>query len=525
MPARNPCVPKLCGADIELGNFVLGSDRSGLGSGREASQILLREVSKQAGVPIRVRPPRLVRAGRRRGAPAWTLPSEWGRTFLPANGGCVYIDLDHLEVCLPEVLSAHDHVAAWHAMLRLVQRAVVAVNARRRESRVQALANTSDGLGQSYGSHLDVMLSRQAWDHLMQRKLHHLSFLAAFQASSIVYTGQGKVGSENGAPPAQYQIAQRADFIETLLGLQTTFHRPLINTRDESLAGDGLARLHMISFDTTLCPVASLLKVGAVQLVLAMLEAGRVDPTLALDDPLDALHRWSHDPGLETRAAMVDGSELTAVEVQFRFLEQARRFADSGACRGIVPHADDILAWWEDTLGQLERRDWPELARRLDWVLKLSLLQRAVQVRPELDWSAPAIKHLDHLYSSLDPAEGLYWSVAAAGGVEPVVSETAIAGFEADPPANTRAWGRAMLLRAGGDDVHDVDWDEVTFMVRNGGRSRLVQVAMPDPLGASRAAWGPALASAGDLEETLDALTRAPEAAPDLLGGVHDGGT
>jgi proteasome accessory factor A len=506
MPAT-PLVPKLCGADIELGNFLLGRQASPRGSGREAAGLLLREVSRLADAPLPPAPPRASLA-RRRGKHPWLAPSEWGRTFLPANGGCVYIDLDHLEVCLPEVLSAYDHVAAWHALLRLVQQAQAAVNGRRRETRLQVHANTSDGLGQSYGSHLDFLMSRSAWDNLVLRKPHHLGFLAAFQASAVVFTGQGKVGSENGAEPVAYQISQRADFIETLQGLQTTFRRPLINTRDEPLAGTGLARLHVIGFDSTLCPVSCLLKAGTMQLILALLEAGWIDPTLALEDPLTALRRWSQDPLLEARAELVDGRSLTAVEVQLRFLELAGRFVETGACRGIVPHAEDLLAWWETTLIQLERRDWRGLTRSLDWVLKLSLLQRAAARRPDLTWSSPAMKHLDHLYSSLDPAEGLYWSVAAAGGVEPVVSDTAIETLEREPPPNTRAWGRAMLLRAGGPQVQHVDWDEMVFRLQGGTRSRLVRLGMPDPLGAGRDAWGPAFASGSDLETALAALAR-----------------
>jgi hypothetical protein len=164
--------------------------------------------------------------------------SRLGTDSPPGHGGCVYIDLDHLELCLPEVLSAYDHVACWHAMLRLGQQTVAAANARRPvERRITVLVNNSDGHGQSYGSHLNFLLTRRAWDELVHRKLHHQAYLAAFQVSSIVLTGQGKVGSENGTPGVDYQIAQRADFIETLTGIQTTYRRPLINTRDEALCG------------------------------------------------------------------------------------------------------------------------------------------------------------------------------------------------------------------------------------------------------------------------------------------------
>src|SRR5437016_1224173 len=103
---RRNRVPKLCGADIELGNFILGLERVS-GTGREASRALLREIE----VPYADRGGyggRLVSSAG--GYQVAYDPQDWGRKYLSSNGGCFYIDLDHLECCLPEVLSAYDHV-------------------------------------------------------------------------------------------------------------------------------------------------------------------------------------------------------------------------------------------------------------------------------------------------------------------------------------------------------------------------------------------------------------------------------
>src|SRR4026208_2376933 len=137
--------------------------------------------------------------------------------------------------------------------------------------------------------------------------------LAAFRAAGIVFTGQGKVGSENGTPDVPFQLSARADFFGRLVGAQTTHNRPIVNSRDEPLCGTAeMARLHVIFFDNTLCHVASLLKVGVMQIVLAMIEAERIKPGLALEDPLDALLRWSHDPTLHARARLTSGRQITA---------------------------------------------------------------------------------------------------------------------------------------------------------------------------------------------------------------------
>src|SRR5439155_7341720 len=142
-----------------------------------------------------------------------------------------------------------------------------------------------------------------------------------------------------------------------------------------------------------------------LQIVLAMIEAERVDHRLLLEDPLDAVRRWSHDPTLAATALTCSGQRLTAVEHQRRFFERAKEFVDGGACDGIVPDAAHLLEVWDETLTLLEAKDLPALATRLDWALKLSLLERVRRERG-LGWNHAAMRHLDQLYASLDPDEG-----------------------------------------------------------------------------------------------------------------------
>ena len=169
-PSQNATIralPKLCGADIELGNFIAGMDQAG-GTGYEASRALLAEIK---GLPVRQSSYCWTTGGRRLPLPRARVPaiiagtcattSDWAynpqdvsRRFLASNGGSAYIDLDHAELCLPEVMSAFDHVAAWHGMLRIMRAALDRANeGRPADRRIQVLVNNSDGQGNSYGSH------------------------------------------------------------------------------------------------------------------------------------------------------------------------------------------------------------------------------------------------------------------------------------------------------------------------------------------------------------------------------------
>ncbi|MCP4896927.1 MAG: proteasome accessory factor PafA2 family protein [bacterium] len=515
--SRQP-IPKLLGADIELGNSIVGLELEG-GTGPEASRALLRQINghrdrRTCALPV-------INEGTNRGygwSRSWGSANysynaqDWGRKYLSSNGGCAYIDLNHLELCVPEVLSAHDHVACWHAMLRIARSAQVgAGDALPDGQSVRVMVNNSDGLSNSYGSHLNVLMTRHAWNNLFRRKLHHTLFLAAYQASSIIFTGQGKVGSENGAQPVPFQISQRADFFETLTGTQTTHNRPLINSRNEPLCGsrqrgnqEDLARLHVIFYDNTLCHVASFLKLGVLQIILAMIEAEDVDPTLALDDPVEAVVAWSHDPHLEARVRLTSGLRLSALEVQLEFLDRAQRFVASGGCEGIVPEAETILSLWQETLMLLQQHDLVAVARRVDWALKFMLLEGVISEHAKLDWNSPEIKHLDQLYGSLDPDEGLYWAYEKSGFVENVVSDSRIEHFVSHPPEDTRAWGRAMLLRLAENEIDEVNWDYLTF--RKAKKRARMRLDMANPLDFGRTQIEPVLAGDPQLGDVLESL-------------------
>ncbi|MBN2329700.1 MAG: proteasome accessory factor PafA2 family protein [Candidatus Omnitrophica bacterium] len=525
---------KLNGADIELGNYVQGLHIN-QPTGKMASRLLLKVIQGIERPPdymtrhISTYPSaKNILAGGNcviysheaalKESDHSQVSQDMGRKFLPANGGCFYIDLDHLELCLPECLSAFDHAACWNAMLRIVRNAMDRVNEQMpRGQKVVVLVNNSDGQSNAYGSHLNFLIGRKTFHNLFEHKLHLLLALASHQISSIVYTGQGKVGSENRRPGVDYQISQRADFFETIQGMQTTFKRPIVNTRDEALAGrmnhqysdamhEGMARFHSIFFDNTLCHGSSLLKIGVMQIFLSMIEKEMIPSGWIFENPLSALLQFSHDPSLETRAKLVDGQSVTAVEHQMMILESAKRFVDQGYCNDAVPHVHRILELWEDTLNKLERRNFSSLTGRIDYLLKSAIIYRAFQQDSSLQWNSPAVKRLDLTYSDLDSSRGLYWIYERAGLTEQLVSEDDIQRFIHNPPENTRAWTRAMLLRSvSSKEIDDVDWDWISFKKTTNKYWRMTErIELDNPLGYTRADTEPIFQTSQSLQELVD---------------------
>lgn len=516
---------KLSGADIELGNFILSDDDDSANSCYRAASAVLAATDgipasnhACAGMPPAcgnsVWDPGAASASGYGGSS--TNLQDQGRKFLTANGSSVYIDLGHFELAAAETGSARDHVAMHKALLGTARQSLARANAALPGGqRIVLLANNSDGQGASYGGHLNMLVTRSLWDDVFRNKVFPALFvLCAYQVSSICFTGQGKVGAENGRPPVPFQLTQRGDFFECLVAERTTFMRPIVNSRDEAhcgiespTVGNQLARLHVIFYDTNLAEASTYLKVGVLQLVTAMLEAGQGDDSLILADPLSALLHWGHDPELRATARLLDGQRVTAVELQLLFLEAARGCAERGTFDGYVADAGKILDLWEDTLLKLEERDFQALSTRLDWVIKRTVIERAIARGPGLTWESPRAKYLDLMYSSVAADEGLFWQLEQAGFVERIVSEADVAKFGSLPPEDTRAWTRATLLgMAGAEQVERIDWDTITFRLRGVGGIQRKVLMLANPLAFTRASVLPLISEADSLAELLDAL-------------------
>ena len=174
------------------------------------------------------------------------------------NGARYYVDHAHPEYSTPECTNALELVVADKAGERILARSMRA--AKRLLDPGQEIVvykNNSDGKGNSYGTHENYLVDRALPFASLVR--HLLPWFVTRQ----VFTGAGKIGSENGAAAVDFQISQRADFFEEEVGLETTLKRPIVNTRDEPHADPQLyRRLHVIVGDANLCEVATFLKVG-----------------------------------------------------------------------------------------------------------------------------------------------------------------------------------------------------------------------------------------------------------------------
>ncbi|NNN20762.1 MAG: proteasome accessory factor PafA2 [Acidimicrobiales bacterium] len=413
------------------------------------------------------------------------------------NGARLYVDHAHPEYSSPECSSALEAVIWDRAGEVIVTKATELANEfLGPRGKIICYKNNSDRKGNSYGCHENYLMDRSVpFPKIIQE-------LVPFFISRQIIAGAGKVGQENSANSnVEFQISQRADFFEEVVGLETTIKRPIINTRDEPHAhSDRYRRLHVIIGDANMSETSTFLKLGTTALALAMIEdsmSPKHDRTPK--SPIEALRQVSQDPTLSYKIEMADGSKLSALDLQEEWLSCAIEYIDhhGGEVVGGDDSASQIIRTWERVLAGL-RRDILTLSKDLDWVAKYALFS-AYKDRHDLTWDSPKIAAMDLQYHDLRDEK----SLAKRVGFKTLVTAEQVNRAEKDPPLTTRAYFRGMCLKKWPDAIVSANWDSLLFDL---GEESLQRVPMLDPLKGTEKMVGTLLKECKAPRELLDKL-------------------
>jgi proteasome accessory factor A len=423
------------------------------------------------------------------------------RRFFAEDGSSAYDDSDHLEMTTGECAGAREHLAAWCVVLDRVRDAQALANQRLGGfTKIHVAARNADSHSNSFGGHQNYTVSRRAFSRTIRDPLA-IGHLASLQAALAVLVGQGKVGADRFGPHVDFQLSQRADYMSVLVSSDTMVNRSLVNSRDESHADEGIARQHVICFDSILSHVGRFVNIGVMQLELCLIELGAIEPTLILAHPIDAMQAWSRDVALTLEQPLGIGGQTTLIALLRRHHDTMARLVASGFCEGIVPDAAEILTRFAALLDLASARDYAGLARVVDWAGKLALLECAAQ-HHQLAWDSPEMKRLDYQWGAIE--DGFYFDALADGTSERLIEENEIVRR---PSSHTRAYTRARLLQlAPADCIERIDWDHIDFRFRGAKhpRPRRVRVSLPVPFGLGEKESG--ISEAATLDEALRTL-------------------
>ncbi|HLN15905.1 MAG TPA: depupylase/deamidase Dop [Acidimicrobiales bacterium] len=493
-------IHKVCGIETEYGILSVGGDGNPIASSSILVNAYAAELERRTGWDFEDETPgNDARGFAREGAMPPMVETHLANTVL-TNGARYYVDHAHPEYSTPECADPLELVRYDKAGEEVLRRSMTAAAAMVPDGpRITVYKNNSDGKGNSYGCHENYLMDRAVpFSRVVTGVVPHF-------VTRQVFTGAGKVGVETAAldrDEVPFQISQRAEFFEEVVGLETTLKRPIVNTRDEPHADPRrFRRLHVIVGDANLSEVATFLKVGTTAVVLAMVEDD-VTPArdLALEDPVRAMHHVSADLTLRRPLRLAGGTTATALEVQWEIFSAAKRY---GKERGLDFLGDEAVATmvldrWEAVLTGLES-DPESLVRQLDWVAKHQMVE-AYRERHGCGWDDGRLAAVDLQYHDLRPERSLY----ARTHMERLIDDAAVAEAVTEPPRSTRAWFRGNCLARWPDAVVTANWDSLVFDL---GTDPLRRVPMMDPLKGTAEHTAELLASSTNPVELLERLS------------------
>ncbi|HEY8532917.1 MAG TPA: Pup--protein ligase [Micromonospora sp.] len=381
---------------------------------------------------------------------------SWGRSsnvFL-RNGARLYLDVgSHPEYATPECDSVIDLVTHDRAGERILEGLLIDAEKRLHDEgiagEIYLFKNNTDSAGNSYGCHENYLVSRHGEFGRIADVL--IPFLVTRQlicgAGKVLQTPRGAV----------YCLSQRAEHIWEGVSSATTRSRPIINTRDEPHAdAERYRRLHVIVGDSNMNEVTTMLKVGTVDIVLRMIEAGVAMRDLTLENPIRAIREVSHDITGRRKIRLASNKEISALEIQQEYLSKAVDFVER---RGGDQTAKRVVELWGRVLRAVETGNLDPVAREIDWVTKLRLIEQ-YQQRHNLPLSHPRIAQIDLAYHDVRRNRGLYALLERRGQVDRVTTDVEIFEAKETPPQTTRARLRGEFIRHAQEKRRDftVDW-------------------------------------------------------------------
>ncbi|MCT2588706.1 Pup--protein ligase [Streptomyces sp. N2-109] len=382
---------------------------------------------------------------------------SWGRSsnvFL-RNGARLYLDVgSHPEYATPECDSVTELVTHDKAGERILEGLLVDAERRLHEEGIAGdvylFKNNTDSAGNSYGCHENYLVARHGEFSRLADVL--IPFLVTRQlicgAGKVLQTPRGAV----------YCVSQRAEHIWEGVSSATTRSRPIINTRDEPHAdAERYRRLHVIVGDSNMSETTMLLKVGATDLVLRMIEAGTVMRDLTLENPIRAIREVSHDITGQRKVRLASGREASALEVQQEYYEKAVDFCERRGIRtGTV---EQVLELWGRTLEAVRNQELEKVGTEIDWVMKHQLIER-YREKNNLTMSHPRIAQIDLAYHDIHRRRGLYYLLERKGQAARICNDLKIFEGKSVPPQTTRARLRGDFIRRAQEQRRDftVDW-------------------------------------------------------------------
>ncbi len=360
-----------------------------------------------------------------------------GRVWHP-NGALTYVDIgEHPEHATAECRSVRDVVIYSQAGDRLVRDLLISaahiedMDIFLFKNNIAATDVAEEENVVTFGCHENYML------HYVDRSIYSNASFASFIASRQIFAGSGYV-DDHGI----FYLSQRA----YALGKKSVSDSETIpiGMKEENIK----PRLHLTYGDSNLLDVAEFLKVGTMSLMIELIEAKKV-PDIMCKYPKKNFWDIARY-GAKTLFPLCSGGLISALEVQARCLEAARRMVSTSGFESpeIAAEMELVLTLWEQALNAIEHNDITWMIGRIDWATKGWLVHRELSKISKDDrvYRKPEVcRQIDIIYHSIMKSS-MRDRIYARFPERRITSDTEIDSAMHNPPQGTRAQYRSALV-------------------------------------------------------------------------------
>ena len=378
----------------------------------------------------------------------WMIPLQGGSSGFLKNGGRAYVDHpaghDVLELCTPECSSARQLVTYERAGDAIVAEVCSRLGVHCYKTSItygdkRRVSHASRGLHESY------LVQEKTMDKLVECLVPFLAVRPLLSGSGGYYQGR-------------YVLSPRQFFVRKLVS-DNTRDFPFIATGKRSNTGKGLSRLHLCSGEGARCEVTTFLRNAVTALIINCIEQGFIHAVPQIQYPVQEAQRISSNISGNWVITLENGRSMDAVEfLQQFYIHPIQQFAER---LGITRGDSLLLSLLEDTLHCLATREIARLSRRLDWAVKLDVIELNGNEYFQIgDGTWKEKEALDFQFKSLtDPT---FAELEAELPLERLSSDAQVLQAMAEPPGDSRATLRRELFERFGMELVQLDWDSVT---------------------------------------------------------------
>ncbi|MBU1179007.1 proteasome accessory factor PafA2 family protein [Patescibacteria group bacterium] len=388
--------------------------------------------------------------------------------FLP-SGFRYYVDGHHLELSSPGCCTLKDLIVSSKAGEKILNfsRKVLEEKILPEGYEVKVFKDTSNRKGTSFAGHENYLINRETFHQLTDGITKETMQLASFFAVRVPLCGAGQVSIDRFGN-FSFQISQRAGFIERILSLDTTFLRPLINTRDEPHADfvrqNGVnvpvKRLHVICGEPNMSSAGMKMRFGTALNFLQGIQDDifyDIQDDIVLKDPVRAMKIISSDVGIERTVELADGRKVKFFEILRTINNRLRWYFDeirepTQEQREILDEVDYYCDAFEKGTKYYMKMLLPEL----DWINRFDVCSGILRERRS-NWTklGEEEKNLvyfnDLSYADIDPVSGLYYArereYKKEGLIKKEFSESEIRERIFSPPTDNREYLKGNILK------------------------------------------------------------------------------